>query len=199
MKRKINIFNLIAPVYSLFYKMQKKHYNKAVELLSDEFDLYSFAAKLNVIDVGCGTGALCSVLCDKGINVIGVDASYKMLETAIRKNKDNDIEFIKMDVLSGIPFEDKSFDVSFACHVAHGINSKERIKLYQELKRITKHLVIIHDYNDKKYPLTSFIEWMENGDYFNFIKVVKDELNDNFKSVEYINTNKQSMWYVCSL
>ena len=70
------MFNFIAPVYGLFYKYQKRQYAQIVEGVKDKIDLYSFRT---IIDVGCGTGALCSVLKNGGMSVTGVDTAVKML------------------------------------------------------------------------------------------------------------------------
>jgi 2-polyprenyl-3-methyl-5-hydroxy-6-metoxy-1,4-benzoquinol methylase len=42
-------------------------------------NLFSFET---IIDVGCGTGALCSEVYDKGMNVTGIDTAIKMLDIA---------------------------------------------------------------------------------------------------------------------
>ena len=53
------LFNLIAPVYGLFYKYQKRRYSEVIEKVKNEMNLFSSES---IIDVGCGTGALCSEL-----------------------------------------------------------------------------------------------------------------------------------------
>jgi ubiquinone/menaquinone biosynthesis C-methylase UbiE len=53
------LFNLIAPIYGLFYTRQKSRYTSIVESVKSEMDISAFDT---IIDVGCGTGALCSVL-----------------------------------------------------------------------------------------------------------------------------------------
>jgi len=45
------LFNSIAPVYGLFYKLQKARYGAVVDRVSGELDLASFNT---VLDVGCG-------------------------------------------------------------------------------------------------------------------------------------------------
>jgi 2-polyprenyl-3-methyl-5-hydroxy-6-metoxy-1,4-benzoquinol methylase len=53
------LFDTIAPVYGLFYNRQKKRFLEVIQSVRKEIDL---AAYKSVLDVGCGTGALCSVL-----------------------------------------------------------------------------------------------------------------------------------------
>lgn len=191
---KINIFNFIAPIYSLFYERQKRHFFELMYETKERLFLDDYE---NAIDIGCGTGALCNVLNTMGLKITGVDAADGMLEKASKKKRNNTVEFIYGNVLDGLPFDDKSFDISFACHVAHGIDTIERKQMYKEMSRITKHLVVIHDYNEKKSLLISLIESLENGDYFNFIKTAKEEMADNFSRVDVVSAGKHAALYIC--
>ena len=51
-----------------------------------------------VCDLGCGTGTVCSMLCDKGYDVIGIDNSASMLNVAISKNRDGKVLFLNQDI-----------------------------------------------------------------------------------------------------
>ena len=97
-----------------------------------------------------------------------------------------------------MPFEDKSFDVAIASYVAHGLKEPERRLLYAEMKRLSKHLVVIYDYNGNRSALTDIVEWLEGGDYFNFIKKVKGELGEVFGEVRTIDVDVRATWYVCA-
>ncbi|HCS11981.1 MAG TPA: class I SAM-dependent methyltransferase, partial [Clostridiales bacterium] len=97
------------------------------------------------------------------------------------------------------PFADKSFDVSISSFVAHGLSKNERLIMYDEMKRITKHLVIIYDYNEHRGLITDIAEWLEGGDYFNFIKTIKNELNKKFIDVTIIHANIRSALYIAKL
>ncbi|MGH4138745.1 class I SAM-dependent methyltransferase [Clostridium sp.] len=194
-KNKSNfIFNLIAPIYGLFYNYQKKDYKAVIDGVQDDLD---FATYKNIIDIGCGTGALCSVLNKRGILVTGVDPVQRMVSIAAKKQENKSIEFIQASVLERIPFEDKSFDVSIASYVAHGLKKHERETMYIEMSRITKHLVIIYDYNEKRAFFTNIIEWMEGGDYFNFIRNAKSEMKEHFSEVRIINVGLRANLYIC--
>lgn len=188
------LFNFISPIYGLFYKSQKKHYSMNIKKLEEAIDLFKFD---NIIDVGCGTGAMCSVLNSKGLKVTGIDPAKRMLKIGSRKTENKDIEFINACACRELPFPDKAFDLSIASYVAHGLKHDERQTLYEEMIRISKHYVIFYDYNEKRAFFTNIIEWAEGGDYFNFIKNVKSELNKTFKSVLEITLDKQASWYVC--
>ena len=201
-KQKHRLFNLIAPIYGLFFNRQKKKYQKIVSIMKDELDVSSYQS---ILDVGCGTGALCSVLEEEGLKVTGVDPAYKMLKVARKKTKKSTITFVQADSTKGLPFEDDSFDLVIASYVAHGLQIEERKSLYQEMSRIAKDKVIIYDYNENRAPLTTFVEFMEGGDYFQFIQYPAVEMEDCetdmkrcFKDVKTVNVDIRASWYICT-
>lgn len=192
----MSIFNKIAPVYGLFFNFQKKHFQKVLDFVADVVDLSLYR---NVIDIGCGTGALCSVLNQMGLRVTGVDYARKMLDIAKRKTSGEGIHFLEGSVLEKLPFGDNSFEISIASYVAHGLELDDRKKMYEEMARISSQLVIIYDYNNKRSMLTDFVEWLERGDYFNFIKSVRSELKEQFGAVKVFTVDKRAAWYICEV
>lgn len=193
-KKENRLFNIIAPVYGMFYARQKKRFG-AVLAAQTAVD---FSAYKTVLDVGCGTGALCDVLTSAGLSVTGLDAAQKMLDIAKAKNADSDIRFAAGSALS-LPFEDNSFDICFASYVAHGMSPRERAAMYAQMSRVARHLLIIYDYNTNRSALTSLVEWAERGDYFNFIKRAQTELEEQNFDVRVINVDKRAAWYICAL
>jgi ubiquinone/menaquinone biosynthesis C-methylase UbiE len=198
-KKKSNIFDVIAPFYGLFYGYQRRHYNRIIDAVRQNFDVASYKT---IVDIGCGTGALCGALLEEGLRVVGIDQAEKMLRVARRKTPDG--SFIAGSVLEKLPFEDKSFDLSIASYVAHGLRAKERKKMYKEMARVTKERVIIYDYNEKTSPFTSLVERLEGGDYFQFIRFALQEMEECvsemkmcFSDVEVINVSTRGAWYIC--
>jgi len=195
------LFNMIAPIYGLFYKRQKKKYRQIIQFMEEELDVTKYNT---ILDVGCGTGALCAVLEEEGLQVTGVDPAYKMLKVARKKTKSHSIRFVQADSKKGLPFEDDSFDLVIASYVAHGLQIEERKELYKEMSRIAKDYVIIYDYNDHRAPLTTFVEFMEGGDYFQFIQYPTVEMEDCetdmrscFKEVKAVEVDIRASWYIC--
>lgn len=186
------LFNTIAPVYGLFFDFQVRKYRKVV---GDNMSLFN--GLKTVLDIGCGTGALCFVLDEAKMDVTGVEPAEKMLTIAKSRNKLNQVQFFQSNILERLPFEDKSFDITIASYVAHGMKENDRIKMYEEMNRVTKNKVIFYDYNLKRSLLSDIAEWLENGDYFNFILVVEKEMREFFKEVEIINVDKMASLYVC--
>ena len=195
------LFNSIAPIYGLFYKIQKKRFAEVINRVMDVFDLTAFKT---IIDIGCGTGALCSVMSEKGLAVTGIDTADKMLQIARGKPENINIRFFQANVLDTLPFEEKSFDIALASYVAHGLKAEERRLMYAEMSRVAKHFVVIYDYNDKRSLLTTFIEWLEGGDYFHFIRNAEPEMKDCisemkscFSDVKVVDVDTRAAWYIC--
>lgn len=197
-----SLFDTIAPIYGLFYNIQRRRFEEVVSRASKELDLNLFKT---ILDVGCGTGALCSVLNDKGLLVTGIDPADHMLRVAKSKSENKGVIFIQADVLKRLPFEDKSFDISIASYVAHGMQKNEREKMYAEMSRVTKEKVIIYDYNQNRGLSTSLVEWLERGDYFRFIRVAEKEMKNCtadmklcFSQVKVIDVDTRAAWYICT-
>lgn len=119
-----------------------------------------------------------------------------MLGVATKKLNTENVKLVQGNVLIGLPFENKSFDVSVASFVAHGLQPEERKRLYLEMLRITKHVIIFYDYNEKRSALTSIMETLEGGDYFNFIKKAEKEMKECFGNVSIIDMGDQASCYV---
>ena len=195
------VFNLIAPVYGLFYHKQKARFTQVIQGIQPQLDLQTYTT---LLDVGCGTGALCSVLHSMGLTVTGIDPAEKMLFTAQKNPENEGITFLNANATEGLPFTNKQFDVSIASYVAHGMGAQERQRLYAEMSRVSKSWVIIYDYNQKRTPLTSFVEWLERGDYFHFIQHAEGEMKNCltaisacFSEVKVIDVDAHAAWYIC--
>lgn len=190
----MKLFDKIAPIYGLFFDFQVKHFTKIEKRIRSEIDISKYKT---VLDIGCGTGALCKVLYEKNLEVVGVDPSKGMLAQANKRLKGNPIELILIDPNKSLPFEDKSFDLVIISYVVHGLEEEKRIKLYKEMKGLAKEMVIVYDYNEKRGLLTTIIEYLENGDYFNFIKIAEEEMGKVFNKVKKIHVGKRAAWYLC--
>ncbi|GAP41001.1 protein containing methyltransferase domain [Flexilinea flocculi] len=196
------LFNTIAPVYGTFYDHQTKRFSVVLTTVSTEINLDSYKT---IADIGCGPGALTSVLRDKGMQPTGVDRASRMLATAKKNPGNHSIPFIQADVLEQLPFADKTFDVSIAAYVAHGMQKEDRSRLYTEMSRITKEKVIIYDYGRNWAALTAMIEWLEQSDYKRFIHSARDEMVDCrsargrcFSAVKMVEISTLAAWYICT-
>src|SRR3989338_5573638 len=76
-------FQTYAKYYDVIY--QEKNYPKEVDFLIKALKKYSSKPVKNILSLGCGTASYEILLAKKGFNILGVDASEKML--AIAKEK----------------------------------------------------------------------------------------------------------------
>lgn len=100
-------FNLIAPYYDQL--MKPVPYSEWVEyyqLLLAVLDNYP----KTVLDIGCGTGAMCELLTAEGFEMTGIDLSPEMIEQAKRKRDASEL-VIDYHVADASDFElDKTFE-----------------------------------------------------------------------------------------
>jgi len=77
-----------------------------------------------VLDVGSGTGRFSMPLINNGINVVGIDYSYKMLEqfSAKLRGLSHDNTIIQGDVVN-LPFKSSQFDAVIVSHVFHLVSN----------------------------------------------------------------------------
>ncbi len=189
----IQTFQWVAPIYGLFYNMQKRTYRKT---LARYLKCMNLPPHPVFLDVGCGTGALCSVLYDMGYEVTGVDPAEKMLSVAKRRNAGKNIRFMVGNALEGLPFADDSFDCVCAAFVAHGFAAEERQKFYREMKRVSRGSVVLNDFNRRKSILIEAVERLERSDYKNFVNQVEDEMREHFALTQTIQIGPGTAWYI---
>ncbi len=152
------LFNRIAQVYSLFFKGQVRGYRSAFALHGDRLGL---ARGGSVLDVGCGTGAFARALELEGFQVTGIDIAEKMVRQGLRRN----LDCLPGNVLRGLPYPGRSFDLVSAVFVLHGLRMDERQALFREASRLSRGLVLFHDYNGARSIAIDLVEWL-GGEIF---------------------------------
>ena len=83
---------------------------EAIEALAEELSDCS-----SVLELGVGTGRLAAPLIDRGIQVVGVDLSRKMLDQGRAKG----LERLVLGDVCHLPFRPKTIDGVLAVHVLH--------------------------------------------------------------------------------
>ncbi len=185
------LFNIIAPGYNWFFKSQTRNYS---DLLSKYIDKLEIPNNCRILDAGCGTGALSQALVNRGYQVIGVDMAKMMMHYGSRRGLDCRYG----NIIDGLDFEDKSFDLVVFAFVAHGLDREKRKKIFTEASRLARSKVLFHDYSSERSRITNIIEYIEGGDYFNFIKTGLEEMESVFSRVEVIKIKKYTNWYICT-
>ena len=189
------LFNVIAYFYQWFFKGQTKGYLENIEKYGNHLNIPKGG---KILDIGCGTGAFGYAFKqkDESYEVQGIDIAKKMVARAKKKNK---LVCEQGDILEGLKFPDNSFDLVIAGMVLHGLDEKKREVLYRETSRIAKEYVLFQDYSSDRKWYISFIEWIERGDYFNFVRSVPEEFEKNFDQVQIFKINDYTAWYLCKI
>ncbi|RIB23339.1 S-adenosyl-L-methionine-dependent methyltransferase [Gigaspora rosea] len=89
-----------------------------------------------ILDVGCGAGSWSFDMATTypSVNIIGIDIS----EQPPAQIKPNNFNFVKANVLEGIPFENNTFDYVFQRNLMGAFSEQNWIDVINELVRILK-------------------------------------------------------------
>ncbi len=91
----------------------------------------------SVLDLGCGYGWHCKYASDQNAEtVLGIDLSIKMIEEALKRNKDSKIEYRVCSIVD-YEYPQSKYDVvlsNLALHYIENLNDVYR-KVYQTLKK----------------------------------------------------------------
>jgi len=96
--------------------------------------------KLNVLDLGCGTGRNSNYLAERGNNVVGYDISSTAIQIARQRAKEEEIE-VEYEVRSigeVYSVEDNSVDLVLDVLSSNSLNEKERHIYQDEVNRVLK-------------------------------------------------------------
>ena len=126
---------------------------KVYDLIAESFDskrrhpwkeVIQFIKQLpstnRVLDLGCGNARHTRVMLERNFEVIGLDISYRILQTA----KENELSLVKHKLTSLIngdarvlPFKKKTFNNIIMIAVLHHFESKDdRVEILREIKRV---------------------------------------------------------------
>ena len=194
LKKHVQIFNLIAPVYNRFFRGQVRNYRSILDKCEKMFNIPSGG---RVLDIGCGTGAFISCFAERGYQTVGVDFSASMLKAARKSTRGKVINFLQGDATKGLDLPDKSFDLVLSSYVLHGLSSALRKRIYEEAVRLSTGQVLFYDYNQKRRWFTDFVEWAEGGDYFGFVRQGEMEMRAFFNEVKRVDVGPQTALYIC--
>jgi SAM-dependent methyltransferase len=91
--------------------------------------------KIDVLDIGCGNGALLNALSDRIASGVGVDESSAIIDKARQRNAG--ISNVKFEIIDGpvLPFPDNSFDVVVSMMSFRYLDWDPLLK---EIKRVTR-------------------------------------------------------------
>jgi len=110
-------------------------------------DIEALSARIvpgsTILDVGCGTGYIASMLEDKGFKVTGIDISAKMLELATASAPHS--TFLKMD-MKRLDFPRESFDCVLCLYSIIHVPRRYHLEILKGFHRVlkAKGLLAIH-------------------------------------------------------
>lgn len=200
---RIRVFDRIAWIYGFLFHAQRLAFRRSFRTLLRRLVL---PGRARILDIGCGTGAYISVLTEMGHEVRAVDASPRMIATARRllRHAGLDDQAAQVSVgnaLEGLDFPNQHFDLVVATNVVHGMFPAQRRQFYREARRVSRGLVLIHDYSPWKsqgpWLSTRVLEALERSDYRRFRRSGVRELRDFFAEIEVIIASPGSAWYLC--
>lgn len=90
----------------------------------------------SVLDLGTGTGRLARPLLDRGVHIVGLDVSSRMLQVAVGKGLDRAV----VGDVCELPFRSQSFDAILAVHVMHLV--ADLSLLFREARRVGRGLLV---------------------------------------------------------
>ncbi len=112
-----------------------------------------------------------------------------------QKNHPN-IKFSLAHAESLSEFKDNSFDIVTASFVLHGVKQDKREVILDEMKRISKRYVVLHDFIGKTPLFVRLLEFMERSDYKNFKKHFCKEFQEKFPKTMKIPSRFGSGLYI---
>lgn len=96
------------------------------------------------LDIPVGTGRFFPLYRDQGLDVVGVDISTDMIETAHQKAVALDFQskLIRGSIVK-LPFGDNAFDASICVRMTQWLEEPELDAAFGELARVTRHQIIV--------------------------------------------------------
>ena len=97
---------------------------------------------LNIIDLGCGTGAFCKRIASFANSILGIDTSKEMIKLAKKNNSNNKITYSNKPLLST---DISGYNVLNATFVFEFLSDDESIKIIKYLKNNNITILITND------------------------------------------------------
>ena len=116
--------------------------------------------KSSVLDIGCGTGALCHALCEKKqCRVVGLDLSLKMIAFARKHFAHPNANYVHGDATDLSEYGDRSFDLAVMLLFIHELEKERQQKVLGEALRVAKKLIICDAASPLPRNKNAFLIW----------------------------------------
>jgi ubiquinone/menaquinone biosynthesis C-methylase UbiE len=118
----------------------------------------------DVVDIGCGGGALVRDLTARGARVTGVEVSEEQLATALSRARDDGARYL-VGLAQALPLSDDSVDVAVFMRSFHHVPAGELMQALRESRRVLRPGGVLY-----------IAEPLTEGDFFTLTSLVEDEL-----------------------
>ena len=118
----------------------------------------------DVVDVGCGGGALVRELTARGARVVGVEVSEAQIADAVAHDDGTGARYVVGEGQQ-LPLEDGSTDIVVFMRTLHHVPEPSMIQALREAGRVVR-----------PHGLVYVAEPLAQGDYFEIMSLVEDEL-----------------------
>ena len=146
------------------YKRIASLYDGAVEPFNKGIRKYAFKVAdvhpgIDVLEVGCGTGANLELFLKHGCSIHGIDLSSSMLKIAENKFADK-AKLVLGDAAEMKEYADQTFDLVIAMLTLHEMPQSIRMKVLNEMRRVMKNSgrILLVDYHSG--PLRLPMGWL---------------------------------------
>jgi SAM-dependent methyltransferase len=118
----------------------------------------------DVLDIGCGGGALARELAERGARVIGLEVSEEQLATAVASDGGSGARYL-IGRAERLPLGDGAVDVAVFMRTLHHVPSAQLAQALSEARRVLRPRGVVY-----------VAEPLARGDYFTLTSLVEDEL-----------------------
>jgi SAM-dependent methyltransferase len=117
----------------------------------------------DIVDVGCGGGALVRALAERGARPIGLEISAEQLAPALAHDEENRARYV-VGRAQELPFADGSFDGVVFMRALHHVPAADLPRAVTEARRVLRPGGMVY-----------VVEPLAEGSYFELLSLVEDE------------------------
>jgi SAM-dependent methyltransferase len=118
----------------------------------------------DVVDIGCGGGALVRELSARGARMIGVEVSERQLAAALDRDPDGAARYL-VGRAESLPIEDGSLDAALFMRSLHHVPPEQLMRALAEARRVIRADGLVY-----------VVEPLAEGDYYELVSLVEDEV-----------------------
>lgn len=116
--------------------------------------------KSSVMDIACGTGALCYELCkEKQCSVVGLDLSLKMIKFAQTQFAHPNATYVHGDATDLSDYGDRSFDYAVMMLFIHELEEEQQQRAIEEALQVAKRVIICDSASPLPKNKNAFLTW----------------------------------------